>query len=249
MSMIEQARDLWLWADWPAPKHVRAGTSLRTNGISHKPYGSLNLAQHVGDKFENVLDNRKTISKSLTLPSEPAWLKQVHGKNIISLDTSQTDISADGSYTSNKNKICTILTADCVPVLFCNSNGTKIAAIHAGWKGICAGIIERVVNEFSDPKSLLAWIGPCISSEYYEVGKDVYDRCLNHSDSLKGAFSQVNPNHWQCNLTQIVKIILNNSGVGLIHECGLCTYKTEKLFYSYRRDGKTGRTASMIWME
>ncbi len=247
--MTRQINNLWLWADWPAPKHVRAGTSIRTGGHSQAPYNDLNLAHHVGDEPGNVKNNREIIFNYLELKSEPIWLDQTHSSNIISIDAAPENQKADGSVTTRQNKVCAILTADCVPVLFCNNNGTKIAAIHAGWKGICCGIIENTIKEFSEPETILAWIGPCISSEYYEVRRDVYMGCLNHSASLKSAFNQINEDHWYCDLTNIVKIILKNTGVGAIYECGLCTYKMEELFYSYRRDGNTGRTASMIWME
>lgn len=249
MNMIHQTNELWLWADWPAPKHIRAGTSVRTGRISQTPYNELNLATHVGDQYEHVHKNRQLLSEYLGLPTEPAWLEQVHSSKIISLDKTQKNITTDGSYTSKKNKICAILTADCVPILFCNTDGTKVAAIHAGWRGICAGIIEKAIDEFPDPKKLLVWIGPHISKQYYEVGKEIYDRCSTHLDSLQRAFTPINSSHWYCDLTEIVKIILKNSKVGLIYECELCTYKQHDLFYSYRRDGNTGRTASLIWME
>jgi len=247
--MTKQINNLWFCADWPAPKQVHAGTTLRFGGHSQTPFNDLNLAHHVGDVSANVYKNREIIINHLELQSEPVWLDQTHSSNIISIDNMPENRKADGSFTTKQNKVCTIMTADCVPVLFCNNNGTKIAAIHAGWKGICRGIIENAIKTFSGPESILAWIGPCISSEFYEVGEDVYAGCLNHSSSLKSAFNQTNKDHWYCNLANIVKIILKNAGVGAIYECGLCTYKMNKLFYSYRRDGNTGRTASMIWME
>ena len=247
--MTNQLNDPWLWADWPAPKHVHAGTSLRTGGVSLSPFNKLNLGLHVGDEAKNVINNRNYLSQYLKLPSEPVWLDQIHSSNIISLDNQAIDVSADGSFTTMQNKVCTIMTADCVPILFCNTSGTKVAAIHAGWKGICNGIIEKAIDEFPNQNNIFVWIGPCISSEHYEVGKDVYEQCLNHSTSLKNAFTHIKKEHWYCDLTKIVQIILKKSGVGLIYECGLCTYKMDKLFYSYRREGVTGRTASMIWME
>lgn len=247
--MTKQPDNLWLWADWPAPKHVRAGTSLRCKGTSLQPFNELNLGLHVGDETKNVLNNREILSQHLKLPSDPVWLDQIHSTNIISINDRPIDTSADGSYTTEETSVCTIMTADCVPILFCDAAGTKVAAIHAGWKGICNGIIEKAANLFSNPDTVFVWIGPCISGKYYEVGRDVYEQCLEHEITLKSAFSQKNEDHWQCELAKIVKIILNNSGVGLIYECGLCTYKMDKLFYSYRREGVTGRTASMIWME
>jgi hypothetical protein len=247
--MAQQSNKLWIDADWPAPKNVRAGTSLRIGGHSKTPYNSLNLAQHVGDDPDDVRRNRNILSHHFKFQSEPFWLNQTHSSNIISIDNTLVDREADGSFTSCKNKVCTIMTADCVPVLLCNKSGTGIAAIHAGWKGICSGIIENAIKSFSEPEEILVWIGPCISSEHYEVGKDVYESCLNHSNLVKSAFKPNNVDHWYANLVKIVSILLENKGVGSIYECNLCTYEMDDLFFSYRRDGNTGRTASMIWME
>lgn len=247
--MTQPTNKLWLWADWPAPKHIRAGTSIRTGGHSKRPFNDLNLAQHVGDDPVDVKKNRETLINHLQLQSDPIWLNQTHSSNIISIDTTPENRDADGSFTSKHNKICAILTADCVPVLFCNENGTQIAAIHAGWKGICGGIIENAIKTFSKPETMLVWIGPCISSEHYEVGNDVYEGCLDHSILINSAFNQINDDHWHCDLTKIVRILLKNEGIGAIYECNLCTYKMDELFFSYRREGNTGRTASMIWME
>lgn len=247
--MTKQAYKLWIDADWPAPKHIHAGTSTRIGGYSKTPYNELNLAHHVGDVPSNVEKNRDTLSKYLKLPSEPLWLNQTHSSKIISIDTIPENTDADASVTTRQNKVCTVMTADCVPILFCDKNGTKVAATHAGWKGLCSGIIENTISTFSCPESILAWIGPCISNEHYEIGIDVYEHCLNHSNLLKNAFDQINADHWYADLARMAKILLENSGVGSIYECKLCTYKMNGLFYSYRRDGDTGRTASMIWME
>lgn len=247
--MTKETNKLWLWADWPSPEHVRAGTSIRPGGHSTIPYDTLNLAQHVGDNPIDVKKNRDTLINYLELQSDPIWLNQTHSSNIISIDTPPENREADGSFTTKQNKVCSILTADCVPILFCNKDETKIAAIHAGWKGICSGIIEKATKVFSEPETILVWIGPSISNEHYKIGKDVYESCLNHSTSLKSSFNQVNIDHWYCNLTKIVKNILKKSGIGAIYECNLCTYKMNELFFSYRRQDKTGRTASMIWME
>ncbi len=246
--MTQPPDDLWMWADWPAPKKIRAGTSLRFGGCSRWPYQDLNLALHVGDLPENVIKNRKILTRHLSLPTAPVWLEQIHGAKIISIDAGPENFSADGSYTTQQNKVCAVMTADCVPILFCDVGGTQIGAIHAGWRGICCGIIEKAVQAFSRPASLQIWIGPCISSQHYIVGKAVYEQCLAHSIRLKSAFHQINTDHWYCDLVKIVKIILKKSGVDSIHESGLCTYTEDSLFYSYRRDGKTGRMATMIWM-
>jgi YfiH family protein len=247
--MTSQNTALWIEADWPAPEHIRAGTSIRTGGYSIEPYNELNLAQHVGDKSDNVEKNRDALIKHLHLKTEPVWLTQAHSSSIICIDTPPINLEADASYTSEKNNVCAVMTADCVPILLCNREGTKVSAVHAGWKGICGGIIENAIETYSEADSLLAWIGPCISSAHYEVGKDVYENCLNHSNLLKIGFEQISADHWYCNLVKIVNILLENKGVGAIYECNLCTYKNDELLFSYRRDGITGRTASMVWME
>ena len=249
MTMTNQSNNLWLWANWPAPVHVRAGVSLRKGGVSLSPFDELNLGLHVGDDVKNVLSNRNILSQHLGLTSAPVWLDQIHSTNIISLDDHTITASADGSNTVKKNIACTIMTADCVPILFCNAAGTKVAAIHAGWKGISSGIVEKAIHLFSRPDTIYAWIGPCISSDYYEVCKDVYGQFLDHKTILKTAFIKKDEDRWYCDLTKIIKTILENEGVHQIYEWGLCTDKMNKLFYSHRREGITGRQASMIWMQ
>ncbi|MGB1800376.1 MAG: peptidoglycan editing factor PgeF [Gammaproteobacteria bacterium] len=244
-----QKNRIWIEADWPTPKHIRAGTTLRTGGHSQQPYDELNLALHVNDNPEDVKKNRSTLIENLHLQSEPVWLNQIHSSKIICINNAPENLEADASYTTEKNKVCSVMTADCVPVLFCNQEGTKVAAVHAGWRGICGGIVENSIKTLASAESLLAWIGPCISANHYEVGKEVYESCTNHSTLLEKAFEQRDENHWSCDLVKIINILLKNCGVGSIYECNLCTYEKPDLFFSYRRDGDTGRTASMIWME
>ena len=241
--------DLWIWANWPAPEHVRAGTSTRLKGFSTKPFNHLNLAKHVGDNEEIVNKNRVLMIKNLMLDSDPNWLNQTHSNKVVKLDDNLNDKDADASITYKKKQVCVVLTADCVPVLFCDSAGSSVAAAHAGWKGICNDIIENTIQQFQKPESLLAWIGPCICQHHYEVGEDVHSACLAHAEYLAAAFKLNSNNRWQCDLPHIIKLILKKSGINKIYESGLCTYKEKDLFYSYRRDGKTGRAASMIWME
>ena len=239
----------WIWADWPAPDHIRAGTTTRRGGYSRSPFDELNLAQHVGDSINTVNKNRKKISKQLSLKSAPLWLNQYHSNQIIPADTYSKNQNADAIMASKTNTVCTIMTADCVPILICDKQGEKIAAVHAGWRGISSGIIEKTIKQFSEPENVLVWLGPCISQEFYEVGEDVFLACIHHETKLSSTFIQKDDQHWHYDLPESVKIILKNSGIGAIYECGLCTYRQSDLFYSYRRDGKTGRTAAMIWME
>lgn len=247
--MTKKIKDLWLNADWPAPDHVRAGTSIRIGGYSKSPYDKSNVSLSVGDDPKHVKKNRAALSCYLGLDGEPIWLEQTHSEKILSVNNIPTNLKADGSYTTKQNRICVVTTADCVPILFCNNEGTKVAAIHAGWKGICRGIIENAVKIFSCPESTIVWIGPCISNEYYEIGENVYSNLLDYSNLLKSAFKKNDKKNWYCSLSDIAKILLKNSGINKIHECGLCTYKMDSLFFSYRRDGDTGRTASMIWID
>ncbi len=239
----------WLPAEWPAPDHVHAGTSLRDSGFSSDNYSSLNLAMHVGDNAAKVDKNRELLIKQQQLPARPEWLNQTHSNRLSILDKDNVDTDADGSYTTIKNNICAVLTADCVPVLLCDKAGTRVAAVHAGWRGISTGIIDNAAALYSQPEDVLAWIGPCISCVYYEVGSDVFEACMGYSPNTKTAFQQYDEQHWHCDLVSLVKCILANNKIHNIYESGLCTYADEKNFYSYRRDGVTGRTASMIWME
>lgn len=240
----------WIAADWPAAPHVHAGTSLRNGGVSQGNYASLNLAAHVGDDAAAVATNRQAFGDRHALPSTPVWLEQVHGDRVIELDEKTPDVmQTDGSVTRQRYTVCAVLTADCVPVILSDKQGTRVAAIHAGWRGTCKGIIDRAIDCFPEPDQLLVWIGPCISKDYYEVGRDVISACMKYREDSQQAFEQTDATHWQFDLKQLIKLILTSSGVARVYDSGLCTYAQPELFYSYRRDGATGRTASLIWME
>ena len=163
--MTKKIENFWLKANWSAPNNIKAGTTIRTGGYSHPPYNESNLSLNVGDDPKKVEKNRHAILTNLGINNEPIWLEQKHSKKILSIDKTPKDLNADGSYTTKKNKVCIVTTADCVPILFCNDEGTKVAAIHAGWKGICRGIIENAVKNFERPESIFVWIGPCISKK------------------------------------------------------------------------------------
>ena len=246
--MTERKDNFWLEADWPAPNNIKAGTSTRISGYSRDPYNESNLSFNVGDNPNDVEKNRAALLDYLILQDSPVWLEQKHGGKILSIDKIPDDIKADGSYTTRKNRVCVVTTADCVPILFCNKEGTKVAATHAGWKGICKGIIENTVNIFEHPESMLVWIGPHISSKHYEIGEDVYSSFLDYSITLESSFKKINEKKWSCCLNNIVKILLKNTGIHKIYGCDLCVYEMDNLFFSHRRDGNTGRTATMIWI-
>jgi len=246
--MTKKIEKFWIEANWSAPNNIKAGTSIRTSGYSDPPYDESNLSLNVGDNPKKVIKNRGGILTNLGITTEPIWLEQQHSKKILLVNKTPKDLNADGSYTTKKNRVCVVTTADCVPILFCNDKGTKVAAIHAGWKGICMGIVENAIEIFDYPESIFAWIGPCISKKYYEIGEDVYSNFLHYSDSLENSFEKNNNQRWSCCLNNIVKTILRKSGVKKIYGCDLCTYELGDLFFSYRRDGNTGRNATMIWI-
>ena len=246
---MKQTAKNWIHADWSVPAHVHAGTTTRSGGVSLPPFSDFNLAGHVGDEPDAVAGNRLQLRKQLNLPAEPAWLKQQHGNSVIEINTS-VPAQADGGYTSTPGEICTVLTADCIPLLLCNDTGTEIAALHIGWRGLCKRIIQRGLSMFdAAPHELSAWIGPHISRENYEVGIDVVRACSSIWEETHTAITPGCADHWYLDLGQLVKTELLQLGVKDISSCRQCTYANEELFYSYRRDGVTGRMANMIWID
>ena len=242
---------LWLAADWPAPAGIYAGTSWRRGGVSHEPYASLNLALHVGDDADAVQENRHRLG----LPTEPVWLNQVHGQTAV--DAGRIGVQgpakggeADAAYTDQPGVICAVLTADCLPVLLCDRHGTRVAAVHAGWRGLAAGIVERTLDALRLPgEQLLAWLGPAIGPAAYEVGDEVRDAFVVQNAAAAGAFQPGRPGHWWMDLYQLARQRLRAQGVSSISGGNHCTWHEADNFYSYRRDGITGRMASVIWLE
>lgn len=243
--------DLWLQADWPSPAGIYAGTSWRRGGVSQGPYASLNLALHVGDDANAVVENRHRLG----LPSEPFWLNQVHGQTVvdagrISKQDPHRVIEADAAYTDRVGVICAVLTADCLPVLLCDRQGTRVAAVHAGWRGLAAGIVERTLDALQLPSEhLLAWLGPAIGPNAYEVGEEVRDAFVRENPEAVTAFRPSRPQHWWMDIYQLARQRLLNRGVSAISGGNHCTWQEAENFYSYRRDGVTGRMASVIWIE
>jgi YfiH family protein len=246
--MTQTTDNLWIPANWDAPSWIMAGITTRKHGFSQRPYNGFNLASHVGDNELHVRKNRIFLKEILNLKNEPIWLNQVH-KNKVIRAISDKAPEADGIITDLPDLPCVILTADCVPLLICNYQGTRVGAIHVGWRGLVAGIIENAIRQF-DTRSddILVWIGPHIRDTHYEVGQDVYNACINIDAGLKSGFKAINQTHCYANLQMMVKYILRNHGINRIYTTPLCTFHARELFYSYRRDGITGRMASMIWM-
>ena len=229
--------------DWPAPASVKAFVTTRKGGFSDPPYGGLNLAAHVGDKCEAVEVNRNLLSKKLELPSTPVWLNQVHSNSVIQVDAGMNDlVEADGSYTKEAGVVLSILVADCLPIFVCSCSGKEIAVIHAGWRGLVNGAIQQGIKRFKE-KELIAWIGPGIGPCHYEI-----DRSLQRRFPQEFMLESSNDEHWMLDLPGIATQQLMDAGVARISRSKFCTYCNPDSFYSFRRDGKTGRFAALIWI-
>jgi len=240
---------------WPAPANVKALQTTRVGGVSNAPYASLNLGAHVSDDPISVAQNRQLLSPYL--PSEPVWINQVHGIEVIDVASNSGLQNADASFTRKSNVVCVTMTADCLPVLLCDTAGTVVAAVHAGWRGLCDGVIEAAVNKMPVPASeLLAWLGPAIGPNAFEVGSNVREQFIRQDHQAELAFKAYydhKPNgKWLCNLYLIAKQRLNNLGVTQIYGASVnedfCTYTDAARFFSFRRDNVTGRMASLIWL-
>jgi polyphenol oxidase len=236
----------WLTPDWPAPANIHALTTLRTGGVSTDEYGSLNLATHVGDDPEKVFENRQRLKDWLVLPAEPIWLEQTH--SIIAIDAAQSTTlqQADASYTDQADIVCAVMTADCLPLLICSTDGQKIAAIHAGWKGLLAGIISNTLAALKTT-DVLVWLGPAIGANSFEVGEEVREAFVEKFPPFAAGFKQISEHKYLADIYQLARIELAERGVHAVYGGGLCTYTDQERFYSYRRDAKTGRMATLIW--
>lgn len=235
--------------DWPAPKHIRCVSTTRIGGFSENGYQSFNLGEHVKDSQQHVVKNRELLSHSLQLPNGPIWLNQVHGTEVLELNSnSRKSITADAAYTNEAGVVCAVLTADCLPVVFCDKGGEHIAVAHAGWRGLVNGIIENTLQSFPmDNENIICWLGPAIGSNKFEVGQEVYDEFLSKDDKNKNAFiAQGNGKHL-ANIYQLAKNVLYKHSVQEVYGGGYCTYSEKDRFYSYRRDGETGRMSTLVW--
>lgn len=236
----------WIKADWPAPDFIKAGTTLRQGGVSKPPYDSFNLATHVGDDLDAVMQNRAR----LVVPQTPQWLEQIHSTKAVLLPNDDIIPKADAAYTLSNNTVCAVMTADCLPLLITNKAGTCVAAIHAGWRGLCNGIIENTIAKLPvAAESLLVWLGPAIGADVYEVGQEVYHAFIQQDEKAKPAFKATTDNHWLFDIYTLAKQRLNSVGVKQIYGGDRCSLSEECNFFSYRRDEITGRMASMIWIE
>jgi hypothetical protein len=234
---------------WPLPEGVAACSSTRIGGVSQPPYDSLNLGAHCGDALSDVEENRRLFYAAAALPSKPVWLEQVHGKDVLKL-TGEPYVSkrADASYSSTPGTVCAVMTADCLPVLFCNKAGTEVAAAHAGWRGLCEGVLEETVACFNDvPENIIAWLGPAIGPEVFEVGPEVREAFMAKDIQADRAF-RPSGEKYIADIYTLARQRLAAIGVNHIYGGDRCTYSEAGDFFSYRRDRTTGRMASFIWL-
>ena len=234
--------------DWPAPANVRGFTTTRIGGFSGGPWSGLNLGGNCGDDPRHVEENRRLVSS--LLPSEPRWLNQVHGTGTVSWrEANDPGVEADAIFSHHTGQVCAVLTADCLPVLFCDMSGTRVAAAHAGWRGLAAGVLEVCVQAMDcEPSEILAWLGPAIGPKAFEVGEDVYDSFVEKEDENVIAFKP-HGDRWLADLYLLARLILTRTGISLVSGGDHCTYHDSEKFFSYRRDSVTGRMASLIWLE
>lgn len=246
--------DAFFVPTWPAPPRVRALMTTRYGGVSEGPFGAadgggLNLGLGSGDDRAAVLANRARLRERL--PADPAWLHQVHGSRGVAAATAIDAPDADASWTDEPGRVCAVLVADCLPVLFAQRDGSRVAAAHAGWRGLAAGVLEATLARGGfDPGETIAWLGPAIGPAYFEVGDDVRDAFVRSSDdATRGAFRAHRPGKWLADLAELAAIRLAAVGVRDVHRSGLCTVSDPDRFYSYRRDRVTGRMAALVWIE
>jgi YfiH family protein len=233
--------------DWPAPQNVRSLQTTRRGGLSYSPYDSLNLGDHVGDEPLLVARNRMLLNR--LLPNEPAWLKQVHGNAVVNA-AADCGVIADACVTRSRGAVCVVMTADCLPVLLCDQAGTVVGAAHAGWRGLCDGVIESTVQAMGIPgQALMAWLGPAISQHAFEVGDEVRAAFLASDAQAQQAFLPKTPGKWMADIYLLARQRLDALGVTRIYGGDLCTYSDAGRFYSHRRDGVCGRMGSFIWLD
>ncbi|MGH8373293.1 MAG: peptidoglycan editing factor PgeF [Gammaproteobacteria bacterium] len=235
--------------DWPAPARVRSASTTRAGGVSTGPYSSLNLGEHVGDAHAAVQENRHRVGEALNLQQAPRWLRQVHRTNVARLDGSAVTEPADAAVTARAGEVCVIMTADCLPVLLCDKSGTVVAAAHCGWRSLSAGVLENTVKAmWVEPGAIMAWLGPAIGPEAYEVGDDVMQAFVDQDVHATAAFRHKPNGKWLCDLYVLARMRLAALGVREIYGGGFCTLTDKDRFFSYRRDGECGRMGTLIWL-
>ncbi|EOI3569330.1 purine nucleoside phosphorylase YfiH [Cronobacter dublinensis] len=234
---------------WPLPPGVAACSSTRHGGVSLPPYDALNLGAHCGDNPEHVEENRRRFYQAANFPGAPVWLEQVHGKEVLHLTGGPyASKRADASYTRERGTVCAVMTADCLPVLFCDTAGREVAAAHAGWRGLCEGVLEETVSCFeAAPATIQAWLGPAIGPQAFEVGPEVRDAFIAKDAAAAEAF-RPHGEKYLADIYLLARQRLASVGVTAVYGAERCTHSESQDFFSYRRDGTTGRMASFIWL-
>jgi hypothetical protein len=237
----------WIEPDWPAPRKVKALATTRNGGVSRGPYASLNLGNRVGDDAQAVCENRARVRA--LLPSEPKWLQQVHGIDVVQADRAEAEARADAAFTQEAGVVCAIQIADCLPVLLCDRQGATVAAAHAGWRGLSAGVLEHTVAALGcPPEGLMAWLGPAIGPRKFEVGADVFETFTVADRAATLAFEPLREGKWLADLYALARRRLSRAGVTAVFGGGLCTLSDPARFFSHRRDRVTGRQGAFIWI-
>jgi polyphenol oxidase len=244
--------DPWIFPDWPAPSRVQAAVTTRHGpGISAAPFERFNLGLRSGDQADAVMANRSALQQVLALPGSPRWLRQVHGSCVAELGPlpSADEPLADAAVSHIPGTVLAILSADCLPVLFCAEDGSEIGAAHAGWRGLADGVLESTVTQLQTPREhLMAWLGPCIGAASYEIGEEVRAALLAHDPAAAGCFVPARAGHWLCDLAGLARQRLVAAGVTRVHGGGFDTHADAR-FYSYRREGaRSGRFATLVWL-
>ena len=238
----------FLFPDWPVPPSVHAAVTTRTGGASSGPYASLNLALHVGDDPDAVAENRRRVRAALELPADPRWLTQVHGTT-VAVPGRNEPASADAAVAFEPRQVCAVLVADCLPVMLATRTGDRVGIAHAGWRGLAAGVIEATVAALAtDPAGLVAWLGPAIGPTAFEVGGEVRDAFIASQPAAARAFCPGRSGRFLADLPALARMRLAACGVTGVHGGGECSYSDAARFYSYRRDGRTGRMAALLWL-
>lgn len=241
----------WITPDWPAPANVRALATLRSGGVSEATYASLNLATHVGDRAEHVARNRALLRDAAQLPSEPVWLEQVHGTTVWDVaHASVTPPTADAAVATVSRRICTIMTADCLPVLFCAVDGKAVGAAHAGWRGLAGGVLDATVAAMGTKASqIIAWLGPAIEQSAFEVGEEVREQFMARTPVHADAFVRNERGRWQADIYRLARVELERMGIAGVYGGDFDVFADPARFFSYRREKQTGRMATLIWID
>lgn len=242
----------FLRPNWQAPTNVKAFSTMRQGGFSQAPFTSFNLGDHVGDEKNSVKNNRTLLVQELQLPQAPLYLQQTHSTRALRLPYAGENLNADASYSQQAKQVCLVMTADCLPVLFCNRQGTEVAAAHAGWRGLCDGVLEETVAQFDcAPADILAWFAPAIGAQAFQVGAEVLAQFVAKNAEAEQAFrpDPKQKDKYFADLYLLARQRLEAQGIQQISGGEYCTFSDPERFFSYRREGKTGRMASLIWFE